>query len=333
MKVTIYDIAKALSISPSTVSRALANSELISDKVKEEIHAKAAEMGYKSRNFRPNRRKQLVIILPEVNNYFYARIVASIQKELGRSFLVSIHCSFNSHEKEASIVDNIDVNQVCCLLISKSMDSTNSDHLRAAEKRGIPIVMFNRVDYEYDCPKLVIDNYMDAYQLTNHLISTGYKNIAFAAKHFACPIYGERVQAYKDVLKKNNIRFKADNLIYSELTEEDVDEVIQRFLNLKERPDALILPGFSAALQAMATARIQNIQVPAEMAIVSFDEEPGSKYTTPTITGIERPLTDMGKEIAGIVQRICHSKPYEKNSLKVFKSNLVIRNSSLRVTQ
>ena len=330
-KVTIYDIARELSVSPSTVSRAIANSALISDDVKEKVQSKAMEMGYDGRNFRARKGNTIAIVVPEINNFFYNQILAAIQQKIENKYLVSIFCTFNSTKTEKAIVSKLDPSQICCLVITQTMDAKDSSHIAKAEKKGIPVIMFNRVNYDYECPKFVIDNYMDSYLLTNHLLNSNYQRIAFAAKHFDCPIYKERVQAYKDVLAENKISFNSDYLIYSELTNEDINEVVLRFLNLPSKPDALILPGFTAALQAISIAKIYNITIPNDMAIVSFDEDPECKYSSPTITGIERPLVEIGNKIGELVLSITANKPYTKNSLSVFKSDLVIRGSSLRM--
>lgn len=330
-KVTIYDIARELKVAPSTISRAIANSDLISEDVKDKVREKALEMGYSGKSFRAAREGTIAVVVPEINNYFYNKILSGIQQKIDNRYLVSIFCSFNSIKTEKNIVSKLDPSLVSCLIITQSMDAKDSSHISKAEKKGIPVIMLNRVDYDYECPKFVIDNYMDSYLLTNHLVSSNYRGIAFAAKHFDCPIYKERIQAYKDVLATNNIPFNPNYIIHSELTNEDINEVVMRFLNLHPRPDAFILPGFSAALQAISIAKVYNINIPNELAIVSFDEDPECKYSSPAITGIERPLADIGNKIGELVLSICSNKPYNKNLINVFKSNLVIRGSSLRL--
>lgn len=332
-KVTIYDIAKELDISPSTVSRAISDSKLISTEMKEKVRSKAIKMGYESRSFGANRGNTVAIIVPEINNFFYEQVIHAIQSELNNKYLFAIYCSFNSFEIEKAIVSNLDAQQICTLVITQSMDATDSMHIARAEKRGISVIMFNRVDYNYNCPKFIIDNYMDSYLLTNHLVSSNYKRIAFAAKHHNCHIYKERIQSYKDVLKAYDITFNPNYLIYSELTYEDIVDVVQRFIYTSPSPDALILPGFSAALQAISITKKYNIDIPKSMAIVSFDEDPECKYSTPTITGIERPLSRIGKEIGKQIITMNDNRQYDRNLIKVFKSHLVIRGSSLRSTQ
>lgn len=331
-KVTIYDIARELSVSPSTVSRAISDSDLISDEVKEKIRSKAIEMGYENRKFRINTGRAVVVVVPEINNYFYRQIISTIQNKIEDKYLLSICCSFNSAETEELIISQLDPSQVSCLIISQSMDRKSSSHILKLERKGVPVIMLNRVDYDYPCPKFVIDNYMDSYLLTNHLVSSNCHKIAFAAKHFNCPIYKERIQAYQDVLAANGIQFNPNYLIYSELTNEDINEVIMRFLSMQPRPDAIILPGFTAVLQAISIMHKYNINVPEEMCLVSFDEDPECRYSTPTVTGIERPVHEIGSKIGELVLSICANKSYQKNSINVFKSNLVIRGSSLRLS-
>lgn len=331
-KVTIYDIANELKISPSTVSRALAGNSLVNAETKKVVTAKAVQMGYIERKTE-NNANTIAIIVPEVNNYFYSKVISSIQNTINNRYLVSILCSFNSDKIERQIVSKLNSDHIKCLIISQSMYTEDCSHLLEVEKKGVPVVLFNRVNYNYSMPKFLIDNYMDSFMLTNHLVSSGYKKVAFAAKYYNCPIYKERIQAYKDVLKKNNIEFNLDYLIYSELTLDDTHEVITRFINMKPRPDALILPNFISALQAISIAKINNISIPKEMAVVSFDEDPECKYSTPTITGIERPLTKIGTKIGEFALSVCDKQPYDKEAIKVFSSNLIIRGSSLLLSK
>ena len=305
--------------------------DLISDEVRKKVQSKALELGYESRNFRVKKAETVVMVIPEINNFFYSQILFALQQRLKNTYTLSIFCSFNSVETEKFIVSKLDHSQVGCLIIAQNMYARDSSHIAKAEKKGIPVIMLNRVDYDYVCPKFVIDNYMDSYLLINHLVGSNYSRIAFAAKHIDCPIYKERIQAYKDVLTSNNISFNSDYLIHSELTNDDIIEVVQRFLSMRPIPDALVLPGFTAALQATSIAKIAGLNIPNELAIVSFDEDPECKYSSPTITGIERPLIEIGSKIGELVLKICANEPYDKNAINVFKSHLVIRGSSLRL--
>ena len=327
-KVTIYDIADKLLLSPSTVSRALADNSLINIKTRNRVKKAALEMGYMDNQSSTVEANTIAIIVPEIDNYFYNRVIATIQQKIGDRYLLSVLCSHNSAKTEREIVARLSPSQVRCLIISQSMDTTDSSHLEEAEERGIKIVLFNRVYHTGKCPKFIMDDYMDSYSLTKHLVSTGRRRIAFASKHFNCPIFKNRVQAYKDVLEQNKIEFNPNYLIYSELTIADTHEVISRFLNMNPRPDAIILPSFISALQATSIAKLHNISIPQDLAIVSFDEDPECRYSTPSVTSVERPAIEVGEEIASTVIKLCEDKLKEKDTIRIYGSNLIIRGSS-----
>lgn len=327
-KITIYDIADELKISPSTVSRALAGNTLVNIQTRKKIIATAEKLGYI--NYKVNSNANIIaVIVPEINNYFYTEVISSIQSVIKDNFLISIFCTFNSSSIEKEIVAKLDPAYVKCVIISQSTDSVDSTHLTDINQKGVPVILFNRVDYSLKRPKFLIDNYMDSYMITNHLVSSGYRRIAFAAKHYNCPIYKERIQAYKDVLIDNNIDFNPDYLIYSELTVEDTYDVINRFINLNLRPDALILPSFTSTLQALSIAKLNNISIPQDMAVVSFDEDPECKYSNPSITGVERPCIEIGTKIGELALKICTGQKYNVDTTMIFSSNLIIRGSSL----
>lgn len=328
-KVTIYDIADRLNLSPSTVSRALAGNPLISTETISRIRKTADEMGYRNSGKSSNPDADTIaVIVPEINNIFYSSIISSIQEKIHDKYLLSIMCSNNSAKQEKDIVSRLKPSQIKCLIISQSMDMNDNTHLKDAEKRGIIVILFNRIYYNSRNPKFLVDNYMDSYLLTKHLATTGRRRIAFAAKHYNCPIYKDRIRAYEDVLKENGLDLDPELLIYSELTLDDTTEVISRFLRTRPRPDALILPNFSSALQAISAAKLLNLSVPQDIAIVSFDENPECKFTTPSITGIVRPVEEMGAEIAAAALSLCQGESLESGAIWIFSSHLVIRGSS-----
>lgn len=327
-KVTIYDIADRLNLSPSTVSRALAGNTVINARTRAKVAEAAKEMGYTDARYAQSTPDTLVVLVSDIDNPFYSNIIRAIQNRLGSRYLISIMSSNNSVRQEKEIVARLDPSHIKCLIISQSMDTDDSSHLEEAEKRGISVILFNRVFYTGCCPKFLLDNYMDSYSLTRHLVSTGCRRIAFAAKHYNCPVYKGRIAGYKDVLKENNLPFDPALLIYSELTTDDTSEVINRFMRMSPKPDALILPNFTSVLQAASAAKLQNLSIPQDIAIVSFDETPECNFSNPPVTCISRPLDEMGEEIAETVLMLCDGKLTEKGITRIFSSRLVIKGSS-----
>lgn len=331
-KITISHIAQRLKIATSTVSRALNNHPNISESIKSRVWEVANEMGY-GKNVHLHRANTIVIVVPELYNQFYCSIIDAITLHLKSDFFnTAVYCSYNSHENERQIMQNLNLQDVAFLVVSKSMDSTNSKHIQQLANMKIPVLMFNRVDYDFRCPKFVIDNYMDAYLATHHLIKSGYKRIAFAAKHFNCNVYNERIRAYKDALEHAEIEFDKNLIIYSELTNDDVRDVIELFLSMEPAVDAILLPNYYAALEAIRFAKNRNIAIPNQLGVLSFDEEIYSQLNTPSITTIDRPLAKMGEAIAKQINYYIDNKEFSAKNLNVFSSDLIIRGSTLHKT-
>ncbi|MGL4520033.1 MAG: LacI family DNA-binding transcriptional regulator [Phocaeicola sp.] len=328
-KVTIADIATRIGISTATVSRALTNSPSISEHVKKRVWEEAKKMGY-GRTPILESAKSIVVIVPELFNHFYSEIIRFIEKTISvNGYHLATYCSYNSYEKEKSIVQSLPLNDISCLLISKAMDSVDSLHLVELHKKGVPLIQFNRIDFELEGAKFIIDNYMDTYAATQKLLNAGYIRIGFAAKHYNCPIYQEREKGYRDALADRERAFDPQLLLYSELTNDDISQVIEHFLELTPRADALLLPNYYAALQAMHLAKIRNIKVPEELGIFSMDEEIYSKYNVPSISSIERSLQNIGEDMGALVNQIITKQPYKRDKVTVYSSTLILRGSTL----
>lgn len=329
-KVTIADIAKKLGIASSTVSRALKNNPNISDAVKEKIFAEAKKMGYGRVSTLVNKDK-IVVIVPSLTSAVYSVVIETLSKSINsKKYLLSIHCSYHSEKTEKEIISKLDTESMTCLIISKAMDSVDSQHIEHLIDQNIPVIMFNRVDYSVATPKFVIDNYMESYKATKHLVEAGYKRIAFAAKHHNCVIFKERIRAYCDVLKGAGIVFDKNLLIHSELTKEDIIEVLNRFFNATNMPDAIILPNYDAGLQALYMAKNSGIDVPRQLGVLSFNDEKYCALSIPKVTSITHLFEEIGRDIASLVNTILNKKGYDKNMIPpYYVSDLIVRGSTL----
>ena len=106
-KVTIYDIADKLHLSPSTVSRALADSSLINIKTRTRIRKVAEEMGYRDPRNIQTEPDTIAIIVPARDNVFYNSIIQTIQGKVEDKYLLSVMCSDNSAKREKEIVSRL----------------------------------------------------------------------------------------------------------------------------------------------------------------------------------------------------------------------------------
>ncbi len=337
-EVTIYDIARKLNISGATVSRGLKDHPAISEKTKKKILEAAKKMGYRSNNFASNLRRQktntIGIIIHELNSHFITSVLSGIEKvTAGTDFDLIIGHSSESAEKEIANAHNLFHKRVDGLIASLAYDTKDISHYEPFIKKGIPVVFFDRVDINSPGTKVIIDNFKAGYEATEHLIQNGCKNIAHITANLTRNVYADRLAGYKAALLEHGLPFKKNNIIINDLSEEESIVAAKKLLKLKPRPDgAFITNDFCAAI-CIKTWKEAGLRIPADIAVVGFNNDVISKIIEPSLTTINYPGIEMG-EIAAkcLLEQIAGKQHEKKNDTIIIKSELVVRGSSVRHT-
>ena len=181
--VTIKDIAKALGISTSTVSRALRDSYEISAETKELVLECAEKLNYKPNPIalmlKEKRSRSIGVVVCEIANNFFSQVINGIESvAYDKGYSVIITHSNESFEREIMNLHSLSSRSVDGLLVSLSTETHDLNLLDSLHKKGLPIVLFDRVSDEIETHKVVVDNFKGAYEATEHLIKNGYKRIA-----------------------------------------------------------------------------------------------------------------------------------------------------------
>ncbi|PZX61813.1 LacI family DNA-binding transcriptional regulator [Hydrotalea sandarakina] len=334
--VTIYDIAKQLNISTSTVSRALQNHPAINKLTKKKVIATAKEIGYQYNTFAGNLRKKstsiIGVMVHELNSNFITSVLAGIEKvtsEAGYDIIIA-HSS-ESYTKESANALNLFHKRVDGLIASLAYDTKNLDHYLPFHQKGIPVVFFDRVEPSDKSTVVVIDNTKCGYQATKHLIEQGCKRIAHITGNLSRNVYAHRFQGYKKALTEHHLPFDKKLLIVNDLGEEAARNATLQLLRLPSLPDGIFITNDFTAAVVIQTLKENGIVVPDDIAIVGFNNDAISKLIEPKITTINYPGIEMG-EIAAR-QLIANLKGEENVQLTntiIIRSDLIIRESSLK---
>ena len=217
--ITIYDIAEALNLSPSTVSRGLKDHPLLKKETIKKIKATALKMGYRHNKFASNlRQKQsytIGVVVPKLNSYFMASVISGIEKityQNGYGLLISQ--SQESVIQEKSCITTLFDSQVDGLLVSLAYDTKSLDHFNCLLEKNIPIIFFDRVAACRDCMSIVIDNFKAGYEVTSHLIEQGCKTIVHVTGNLLRNVYSDRLEGYKQALADHDLVFDEGQRLY-----------------------------------------------------------------------------------------------------------------------
>ena len=333
-KPTIHDIAKALGIDSSTVSRALNDSPRVTRATKDKILAKAEELGYQRNMLASNLRKNITntigVVVPRISRHFFSSAIQGIEETAYLAGYNVIICqSLEQLEREKKIVGGLLANRVDGLLISVSMETMNYDHLEALKNSNIPLIFFDR---HCDIPgfsNVLIDDFKGGYDATQHLISKGCKHIAHLSGPQELEIYKNRFEGYKAALKKNNLTFKEEYVISSRLMEQDGYISMQKLLAKKLPIDAVFCANDLSAIGAMKHTKELQIKIPDAIAFVGFSNEPVSSVIEPSLTTIDQSGFEIGKIASELMlKQILSKETPQKGQTILIDTHLIERNSS-----
>lgn len=333
-KVTISDIARELNVAPSTISRALNNNSQISEKTKELVQKKAAELGYDLNLHASSLSKKstniIGVVLPNITQHIFSQIVNGIESvafDEGYQIIIAQTNESVIREKEvAQMFNSLRVAGVIAYLSVKTIDVS---HLEKFKKSGIPLVLFDRVDSSLDCHKVIVDNYGGAFQAVSHLIKIGCKKIAHLGGPTESKVYYERAKGFIAALEAEKLELYPRFLLSTDLTHEDVRSVFKIWMSGDHKPDGIFVAGSDAGLLLIKIAGELGIKVPDELAIVTFGDEPANEYIDPSLSAIEMPGFEMGS--AAIYELFEDIKGRSNGSKTIVQPlQLIVRRSSFK---
>jgi LacI family transcriptional regulator len=331
--VTIYDVAKALNISPSTVSRALKDHPHIKKETKKRIRETSAEMGYRKNKFASNLRLKhsntIGVVVPKLNSYFMAAVLAGIEKitsENGYGLIISQ--SQESWRKEISCVSTLFNSRVDGILVSLAYDTRNMDHFKILLDKDIPIVFFDRVAECHGCISIVIDNYKAGYEATTHLIEQGCKRIFHLGGNMLRNVYSERLRGYKQALADHSIEFNPELVEVCDMSNHSGIEAARRILKMKHRPDGIFTSNDTTAAAIIVELEKAGVKIPEEIAVAGFNNEPVSQFIQPNLTTIDYPAREIGEIAASSLINKLKNSQIPNVSTIVLKHKLIARRSS-----
>ena len=300
--ITIKDIAKALNLSTSTVSRALRGSYEINTETKKMVLAYAEKMNYHPNpialSLKENRSKAIGVIVPEIANNFFSQAINGIEAvAYNRGYHVVIFQSHESYERERSNIQHLVGRKVDGVLISLSGQTTTVEHLQEIQNRGVPLVVFDRISNDIISNKVIADNFQGAYEATEHLILSGRKRIAHITSPSLLYTTNERLEGYKAALAKYDIPFDENLVRYCGFEPEDAKQVIFEVLET-QKPDAIFTASDRLALDSFAAVKAKGIQIPEQVAFIGFTNLGVAHLLDPPLSTIVQPAFAIGKTAA-----------------------------------
>ncbi len=334
-QITIKDIAKALNISTSTVSRALRDHPDISDETKKAVAELAKQMQYHpnsiASSLRNKKTNTIGIIVPEIIHTFFASVIAGVEEvAYAEGYKVLICQSNETYEKEIINMQTLISSRVDGILVSISNQTQKYEHFEWALQRKIPLVFFDRVCESLNTSKVVVDDYEGAFQATEYLILSGCKRIAHIAGPQNLEICKNRKEGYLDALKAHDMPIYEELIVYSHLDQREGMLLAEKLLNLPQKPDAIFAVTDPVAIGAHIAIRKHGLQMPEQISLMGFTNDAVSDIIEPSISTMAQPSFEMGKVATRQLIHQIKNKSAKPERI-VLKTELIERNSTKKI--
>lgn len=333
-RITIKDLSKFLSLSTSTISRALLNDKNVNLETRKRVLDAADQLGYKPNltalNLKSGQSKTIGIVVPEMITPFSAKVLEGIQNVLyPLGYRLVITQSDENPVIERKNLQLLEDFNVDGIIINLCHETYNNDLYQQIMDQGTPLVFFDRIPGKsLDVSKVIVDDSINSSLMVEYLIKSGRKRIAHIMGPQTIRNAVERANGYKRIMTKYNI-FDENLIISTEgMSFGHGKEAVQQLLQREVKFDSIFAFSDTLAIGAMNFLLENNTKIPGDVAVASFSGTELSSIVYPQLTSVQQPLKSMGEAAAGLMlEKIKDSSA--PNRTVLMDAELVYRASTL----
>lgn len=337
-KTSLGDIAERLGVSKTLVSLVLngkGREHRISEALCKKVIATAKEMNYQpnqiAKGLRTGKTNTIGLIIADIANPFFGKLGREIEKEAAKHGYRVMFCSSDENAENFRLqLEMLQQGQVDGLIISPPAGSEKQ--ILELEKSKKPYVLIDRYFPEIDSNAIVIDNFQAAYDATNHLIRQGYRNIACITVNNTLNNMRQRLEGYKKALQDAGIGVKEELVKILPFSHEknDFDLAVKALIQGSgERAEAFFFTTSKVGIMGLECIHALGLQIPANVAVVSFDDPDAYRISNPPVTAVAQPLQEIGSQSVNMLMQLMNGKGRKSEAKKiVLNASLKIRKSS-----
>lgn len=333
---TMKDIAREFGISVATVSRALKNSPCISEERRIAIQRYAKEHNFVPNSIAESLRyarvqpiKVIGVIIPEFTHFYFSSVLSGIEKAASRrGYLVKVAQSEECYEREVKICQSFYENKVCGIIVSQAKDTLKYDHFKMLQEAGLPLVFYDRTCTGVNASRVVVDDYMGAFNAVSYMIEKGYTRVAYYGAGMNLEISKNRFNGYKDAILKHGLRFDP-SLTFMCDNRTDAEMITPDVLQQPVPPNGFFAVNDDTAIGILYTAKRMGFKVPEEIGICGFTNGQRAEACDPMLTTVEQRGRQVGEEAASILIDMVEGRIAPGEVVKrVVKTKFIVRGTT-----
>jgi len=337
---TIKDIAKALGLSTSTVSRALNGSYEIGSDTKKLVLEYAEKINYRPNpialSLKEQKSHSIGVVVCEVANNFFSQAINGIESiAYNRGYHVIITQTHESFAREEANVQHLLSRHVDGLLVSLSAETTDTSQFKYLHDKGFPIVFFDRVASDIETHKITADNFKGSFDAVELLIKQGFTKIAHLNNPSNLLISRERLEGYKEALKKHNIPYNPQYVKHCDhggMIQEEVEIAVKELMGMEDRPHAFFTASDRLTLGSVSVLKRMGLKIPDDIALIGFTNSDVAELFDPPLTVVRQPAFQIGQTATvTLIQTIESKRPVTEFVTEKMDTEIILRDSSNKI--
>lgn len=335
MPTTIRDVAKALNLSITTVSRALDGYDDVAAETRQRVISAAQEMGYTpnraARQLRRQRTDTIGYILPTAEGGFADPFASAFIAGLGDEaaahnydLLVSTAAP-NSPQEQALYRHWVQGGKVDGIIINHTR--LNDWRLDFLTESGMRYVTLDRSPTQTHFIGIEVDAQSGYADLIGHLVMQGHSRIAYIGGPAMLKMEHDRQNAYQNALRAHGITPQAELITHANLTTEGGYQAAMRLLNLHLPPTAIVCINDLTAFGAMHAVHERGLKVGRDVAVAGFDGIADSAHTQPPLTTLHQPVHKIARQLVQLLLAQLNRQTSDTSPITI-RPNLLIRAST-----
>jgi LacI family transcriptional regulator, repressor for deo operon, udp, cdd, tsx, nupC, and nupG len=328
---TIQDVAKMAGVSVATVSRVINNSTSVVEETRENVLQAIKKLNYEpnllGRNLRRSQTKMILVLLPNIANPFYSKIVKGIEDVGHKNGYNVMLCNTNSNRDREKVYLEMLKNKLYDGVIFMAPELTKEE--LSLIGMSYPVVQCCEYKEGTAVSHVSIDNFQASYKAVSHLISLGHKKIGIISCKSKFVSTKQREEGYKKALEDSGLKFGTEFIEYGDYSFKSGLRAAKQMLNRIDKPTAIFSISDMMAIGALRAVKEEGLKVPYDVAVVGFDNISFSAMCDPRLTTIAQPKYDLGCAAMELLIKQIKGELKEPKDISM-EYELLIRESSIK---
>ncbi|MCZ7569248.1 MAG: LacI family transcriptional regulator [Ardenticatenaceae bacterium] len=329
---TMRNVAEYAGVSTATVSHVINGTRYVSPELTGRVLTAMRALNYQpdavARSLRRRETLTIGLIIPSTEIPFFAAVAHSIEAAAFQAGYNVILCNSGWNlPRELRYLGNLLARRVDGL-VCISLEMT-ADQIAPVVAEGTPVVMFERRMPGIGLDAVGIDNVQGATAAMTHLLELRHRRIGCIRGLGTSSLSGMRLEAYRQVLAEWGVAYDPALVCQGDYLPHSGRMAARALMDLDDPPTAIFALNDMMAIGALQVLHERDLRVPGDVAVVGFDGIPLTQYTSPALTTVVQPISEMGRvAVELLLARIRGDGPREAQFV-VVEPELVVRASTV----